>query len=249
MSKFINGLFSLIGSPNNWMKDLIEDLRPFIITIFAVVAAVGVGYALYLAFLLAKAEDQGKRKEAKGRILKTCIGLGIIVVLTAALFSNEFLDGLSGSTKDRNKEREWVVRLTGSITSGKNKGDYNWRLSNVSGAGGAINLYHRPRLDNGEFGPEETWAGTDKAVRITILTQSPDEKGQKNMGAEIKNTGKISTVINNHGLAINTDRLGATGIYLYAKRTGALSISIEYFDPQTSSFQMAIRDLGIRIYP
>lgn len=249
MINFINGLMSFHGSPNNWMKDLIADLRPYIISIFAVVAAAGVGYAIYLAFLLAKAEDQGKRKEAKGRILKTCIGLGIIVVLTVALFSNEFLDGLSVNTKNRDEEREWVIRLASPITTGKNKGQYNWSLSSVSGGGGKIQIYRKPRLDNGEFGPEEAWPGTNKAVRVVILTQSPDDKNQKNMGADIKNTGKINSVTVRPGVTIDTDKLGSTGNYFYALRTGAISISIEYFDIKTGSFQIAVRDLGIRIYP
>jgi len=66
----------------NWATRLVFDLQPYLYVIFALVAAVSVGYAVYLGFMLAKAEDEGKRKQAKSRIIKTLAGLFIIMVLS-----------------------------------------------------------------------------------------------------------------------------------------------------------------------
>jgi len=53
--------------------------------IFAVSGALGVIYALYLGFMLGKAEDEGKRQKAKQRIVNVIFSLFVILVLTILL--------------------------------------------------------------------------------------------------------------------------------------------------------------------
>lgn len=273
MISLLNGLIKFLGT-NNWLSDLVDDLKPILMVLFSAVAAAGIAYAVYLGFLLAKAEDQGKRKEAKSRIYKTLLGILIIAVLLATTFvDTSFLTNLESNNRDQDKE--WYVIMGGNLYNDKNKlitfssGNGpkvgNWRISELnSGNGPTINLWHRPRLDNGEFGPGVGWGSTDHAVRITILTQSPADgkcshaststppcsgRRESCMGAEITNSGnfRVDSVTNNHGQTINTLRLGATGKNFSCQRAGVITISIEYFDLQTSSFQLAVPSLGFKV--
>jgi len=69
----------------NFMEEFRDDLLPYLVVIFALVAAASVGYAIFLGLQLAKAEDEGKRKQAKKRIMSTLAGLFIVVILFTTL--------------------------------------------------------------------------------------------------------------------------------------------------------------------
>jgi hypothetical protein len=79
-------MLRFLGS--NWATELIENLQPVLIGIFAVVGSVATGYAIFLGASLAKAEDESKRQQAKSRIVKTLIGLFIVLVLSLFLIGN-----------------------------------------------------------------------------------------------------------------------------------------------------------------
>lgn len=78
-----NNLLRLLAS--NFLSEFRDALKPYLIVFFVAVATVAAGYAVYLAFLLAKSEDDSKRKQAKKRIYMVLSGLMIIVILTGVL--------------------------------------------------------------------------------------------------------------------------------------------------------------------
>lgn len=49
--------------------------------ILAIVGAVGAVYAIYLGVQLARAEDQGKRDDAKKHLITVCIAIGVTIAL------------------------------------------------------------------------------------------------------------------------------------------------------------------------
>ena len=82
-------------------------LQTVLIAIFAVVGALATGYAIFLGVMLAKAEDESKRKQAKKRITNTLAGLFIIVILFTTMTvpggnGVTFLSNLLIGTKDMN---------------------------------------------------------------------------------------------------------------------------------------------------
>lgn len=60
--------------------------------ILGVVGAIGAIYAVYLGIQLARAEDQGKRDEAKKHLITVLIAVGITLLLI--LFFNVLLPGI-----------------------------------------------------------------------------------------------------------------------------------------------------------
>jgi len=75
-----------------WTIPLQQELVIILMILFALVGAAGVGYAIFLGIMLAKAEDEGKRKQAKKRMLSTVAGLLIIVILTMLVVQYDFSD-------------------------------------------------------------------------------------------------------------------------------------------------------------
>ena len=69
--------------------DAIADLLP---PALIIVATAGSIYAVYLGVIMAKAEDQGKRDEAKKRVINAVLALVVIVVLILLL--NIFVNNL-----------------------------------------------------------------------------------------------------------------------------------------------------------
>lgn len=81
---------------SNFMADFRDTLRPYLLIFFALVGSVALGYAIYLGFLLARAEDNEKRKKAKKRILMTLSSLMIVIILATI-----FIDWDPGEVFDR----------------------------------------------------------------------------------------------------------------------------------------------------
>lgn len=68
--------------------------------ILGVVGAIGAIYAVYLGIQLARAEDQGKRDEAKKHLITVLIAVGITLLLI--LFFNVLLPGILSAFASNN---------------------------------------------------------------------------------------------------------------------------------------------------
>lgn len=77
--------------PGTWevLTRVFEILSIVLWVILGIVGAVGAIYAIWLGIKLAKAEDQGKRDEAKKHLIAVAIAVGVTIVLI--LFFNTFL--------------------------------------------------------------------------------------------------------------------------------------------------------------
>jgi len=81
-------LFSLLGSDGGtdpfirFINNIKTPLNALMIGMLAIMAAAAIVFAIWVGFRLAKAEDEGKRKEAKQQLLWSIIA----VVATVALF-------------------------------------------------------------------------------------------------------------------------------------------------------------------
>lgn len=77
--------------PGSWevLSRVFEVLSIVLWVILGIVGAVGAIYAIWLGIKLAKAEDQGKRDEAKKHLIAVAIAVGVTIVLI--LFFNTFL--------------------------------------------------------------------------------------------------------------------------------------------------------------
>jgi len=79
-------LFNLLGGGRDPFEAFIDEasgvLSALMIGMLAIIAAAAVVFAIWVGFRLAKAEDEGKRKEAKQQLLWSIIA----VVATVALF-------------------------------------------------------------------------------------------------------------------------------------------------------------------
>jgi len=90
-----------------WGQKLVLDMQPFVLAIFAVIGSVATGYAIFLGTMLAKAEDESKRQQAKSRIVKTVVGLFILFFLSGffiPIFNGvpllyHFLDGIEDNSR------------------------------------------------------------------------------------------------------------------------------------------------------
>jgi len=103
----------IVDDAGTWAHDLwhgtdsMPGLEDVLVAIFAVVGALAVGYSIFLGVMLAKAEDEGKRKQAKSRIFKALAGLFIIVILFSTMtvkdsYGETFLTRILVGTTDRN---------------------------------------------------------------------------------------------------------------------------------------------------
>ena len=100
------GIFRFLGTETSGgfsfvtFTDAINDpLQVIVIVMLALIALAAIIFAIWVGFRLARAEDEGKRKEAKQQLLWSIIAViacvGMFVVLTAVLpdtynFSNRF---------------------------------------------------------------------------------------------------------------------------------------------------------------
>lgn len=76
--------------PADWSQlSMQEGMIVILRIIFVLVSAASVFYALYLVFMLAKAEDASKRKQAKDRIIKTLATIVIVLILAGIVMAYE----------------------------------------------------------------------------------------------------------------------------------------------------------------
>jgi cytochrome bd-type quinol oxidase subunit 2 len=96
MFKFLGGEGVLgDGGINSFIASIATPLNYVMVAVLAVVALGAIAFAIYVAFRLAKAEDDAKRKDAKQQLLWSIIAvvatIGIFVLITTV-----FSDGMFG---------------------------------------------------------------------------------------------------------------------------------------------------------
>ena len=90
MGNFFVSLGGMLGAttpPPPAVTSTIGIIQGIAIALLALVGIVVVGVALWIAFRLATAEDQGKRKEAKKQLLWAAIGIVGIAILMVIWFT------------------------------------------------------------------------------------------------------------------------------------------------------------------
>lgn len=84
----------------NFLQPIVNALKELINPMLILVATAGAIYAIYLGVVMAKAEDQGKRDEAKKKVINAVLALVaiIILILMLKLFVQNFhnLTGIEG---------------------------------------------------------------------------------------------------------------------------------------------------------
>ena len=86
LSELLNNLPELNDINTNVLR-IVSIIQNILLAFFVLVGIIVVGVALWIAFRLATAEDETKRKDAKKQLLWACIGLLGVVVLMALWFS------------------------------------------------------------------------------------------------------------------------------------------------------------------
>lgn len=261
MTNLLNGIINLLAV-DNWAEVLFKDLRIYLIVFFVAVASVAAAYAVYLAFLLAKAEDQGKRQQAKKRIWQTLIGLLIIVVLAVTMYSESFIEAITG----KKKSGEWSVDLKGAgAIFCKTCSEWQW-----TGTGDKqITLLKHAKDEKGGFEENgESYNSNPLRVQLVSWTPYPAPNPLPTTlsayikGCQLNCTGKYPACSPaGAGAACNfspgTGGLvrtiggitvpGATGTVLTVSGNGVAQISISYYDKDLGSFKEAIPVQKVRI--
>jgi heme/copper-type cytochrome/quinol oxidase subunit 2 len=93
-------LFGLKGEGDVPTITIFKEVENFVNVVFAVfvviVLVIAIFYAIYVGYRLAKAEDEGKRKEAKQQLLWALIG-GVAAVAIFALLTAYIIPSIDGS--------------------------------------------------------------------------------------------------------------------------------------------------------
>lgn len=76
----------LKGTPYEWLIGVFEGLDTFLVPLLIAVATAGMIYAVYLGINMIRAEDTGKREEAKKRLIWAVIGIVVIIAGIALLY-------------------------------------------------------------------------------------------------------------------------------------------------------------------
>lgn len=79
-SSFIQGYIKDEAQANILAKAF-EIIEIVLWVVMAIVGALGAIYAIYLGVQLARAEDQGKRDDAKKHLITVCIAVGVTIAL------------------------------------------------------------------------------------------------------------------------------------------------------------------------
>lgn len=86
------------GAENTVLTTVFNILSIALWVILGIVGAFGAIYAIYLGVQLARADEQGRRDDAKKHLITVCIAVGATIVLI--LFFNTFLPMLLGAFVD-----------------------------------------------------------------------------------------------------------------------------------------------------
>ena len=77
-----------------------DELLRILAIIFMFVGAVIGFWAMYLGFKMASASDEGKRKEAKKRLINSIVSMVLIIILAGMLFGINFMTGPGNDNDD-----------------------------------------------------------------------------------------------------------------------------------------------------
>lgn len=83
---------TLPGGGGDVLQEVFDIISIVLWVVLAVVGAIGAIYAIFLGVKLARADEQGKRDEAKKHLITVCIAVGVTLALI--LFFNTFLPAL-----------------------------------------------------------------------------------------------------------------------------------------------------------
>ncbi len=72
-----------------WIRNVFDPISIVLYVILGIVGAAGAIYAIYLGIQLARADEQGKRDEAKKHLITVLIAIAVTVVLI--VFFNELM--------------------------------------------------------------------------------------------------------------------------------------------------------------
>lgn len=110
---FINNMDGLTSDQIELLNSVFSIISTVLWVVLAIVGAIGAIYAIYLGVQLAKADEQGKRDDAKKHLITTVIAVGVTValILVFNIFLPMILDafqvgqsGGSGNTDIGNDE-------------------------------------------------------------------------------------------------------------------------------------------------
>ena len=105
------GIFKMLGSPTGsgnvpaiaqFIDNISSPLNALMIGVLVIIALAAVVFAIYVGFRLAKAEDDGKRKEAKQQLLWSIIA--VVVCVAMAVLITAVLDEFSFDKASRIRE-------------------------------------------------------------------------------------------------------------------------------------------------
>jgi len=151
------------GQPADWGLNLLDDIGPFVLMFFALLGSVGVAYAIYLGIQLAKSDDDSKRQQAKSRIIKTVVGLFLVLVLTTTLFNPAFYNAILRGTTDRGDRS---VKIRG-IPMNSN-GQYEFAINTQT----SLNLTMGPHLSYDSFSVIVTRVNSPNQAAARIDTRN-----------------------------------------------------------------------------
>ena len=86
---FIDSMSGLSTDQQSLLSKVFSIISIVLWVVLAIVGAIGSIYAIYLGVQLSRADEQGKRDDAKKHLITTVIAVGVTVVLI--LFFNIFL--------------------------------------------------------------------------------------------------------------------------------------------------------------
>lgn len=118
---FINNMDGLTSAQIDLLNSVFSIISTVLWVVLAIVGAIGAIYAIYLGVQLAKADEQGKRDDAKKHLITTVIAVGVTValILVFNIFLPMILDafqvgqsGGSGNTDIGNGDKEGGGMIT-----------------------------------------------------------------------------------------------------------------------------------------
>ena len=80
-TEFIDGMTGLETSQRELLGQVFDIISIVLWVVLAIVGAIGSIYAIYLGVQLARADEQGKRDDAKKHLITTVIAVGVTVAL------------------------------------------------------------------------------------------------------------------------------------------------------------------------
>ena len=96
-SQYIDQYLSNDSDSKSVLKNVFSIISTVLWVVLGIVGAVGAVYAIYLGVRLARADEQGKRDDAKKHLITVCIAVGVTLALI--LVFNTFLPMLISAFK------------------------------------------------------------------------------------------------------------------------------------------------------